>query len=181
MIQLHPDYLIFRTSHGELIPCSAETVTIELIGDASSALDPRIVREAAAAVVHFFKEDLGRETVSVAEFSAALERALKMFGYDVVTTACEHGTQPPGIDLHELARASDDVELGFFKHLREEFSRQPTDSEDAITFFHLRDCVKRLAGAKRWSHRCEALSDQIVFYLRECLSLHNPSRGLVVR
>src|SRR3569833_1988255 len=71
MIQLRPDCLIFQTSQGELIPCSAETVTIELIGDASSVLDPEIVREAASAVVHYFKHDLGRETVSVAEFSDA--------------------------------------------------------------------------------------------------------------
>ena len=69
MIQLHPEYLIFRTSQGELIPCSAESVTIELIGDASSFLDPDTVREAAAAVVHYFKNDLGQHTVSVAEFS----------------------------------------------------------------------------------------------------------------
>jgi hypothetical protein len=181
MIQLHPDYLIFRTSHGELIPCSAETVTIELMGDASSVLDPQVVREAAAAVVHFFKEELGRETVSVAEFSAALERALKMFGYEVVTTALERGAKPVGIDLDELARTGDEFELGFFKNLREEFSRQPKDSADAITFFGLRDCVKRLVRAKRWCQRCEVLSDQIVFYLRECLSIHNPTRGLVVR
>ena len=40
MIQLHPDCLIFRTSQGELIPCSAESVTIEMIGDASSVIDP---------------------------------------------------------------------------------------------------------------------------------------------
>jgi hypothetical protein len=181
MIQLHPDYLIFRTSHGELIPCSAETVTIELIGDATSVLDPQVVREAAAAVVHFFKEDLGRETVSVEEFSAALERALKMFGFDVVTTACERDGKPAGIDLGELVKAGDDFELGFFKNLREEFDRQPKDSREAITFIGLRECVKRLAGTKRWCQRCEVLSDQIVFYLRECLSLHHASRGLVVR
>ena len=178
---MHPDYLIFRTAHGELIPCSAETVTIELIGEATAVLDPQVVREAAAAVVHFFKEDLGRETVSVAEFSAALERALKVFGYDVVTTSCEREDKPPGIDLGELARAGDDVELGFFKNLRDEFSRQPRDAEEAITFVGLRECVKRLLRAKRWCQRCDRLSDQIVSYLRECLSLHQASRGLVVR
>ena len=180
MIQLHPDYLIFRTSHGELIPCSAETVTIELIGDASSALDPLTVREAAAAVVHYFKEELGRETVSVAEFSAALEHALKMFGYDVVTTASEQ-RGPQGIDLDELARAGDDCELGFFKRLRDEFEKQPKDDASLLRFVGLRDCVKRLARAKRWCHRCEQLSDQIVSYLRECVALQNVSRGLVVR
>jgi len=49
MIQLHPDCLIFRTSQGELIPCSAESVTIEMIGDASSLIDPETVREAPPA------------------------------------------------------------------------------------------------------------------------------------
>jgi hypothetical protein len=172
MIQLHPDYLIFRTSNGELIPCSAESVTIELIGDAASIL---------AAVVHFFKEELGRETVSVSEFTAALERALKMFGYDVVTCAQERGTRPAGIDLGELAAAGNDFELAFFKNVREEFFRQAAQAPEVITFFGLRNCVKRLVGTKRWSHRCELLSDQIVSYLRECLSLHYPTRGLVVR
>ena len=103
MIQLHPEYLIFRTSQGELIPCSAESVTIELIGDASSFLDPDTVREAAAAVVHYFKNDLGQHTVSVAEFSEALERALKCFGYEVTTNAIENGRAPVGTDLREVA------------------------------------------------------------------------------
>ena len=63
MIQLHPDCLIFETSSGESIPCSAEVVTIELVGD--SKLDPEIVREAASAVVYYFRHELGRDNVSV--------------------------------------------------------------------------------------------------------------------
>jgi hypothetical protein len=30
--------------------------------------------------------------------------------------------------------------------------------------------VKQIAGARRWNTRCEQLQDQIVAYLRECLS-----------
>ena len=128
MIQLHPDCLIFRTSQGELIPCSAESVTIEMIGDASSLIDPDTVREAAAAVVHYFKYDLHRETVSIAEFSEALQRALRCFGFDVTTSTFENGA-PNGTDLRELARAADDYELVFFQRLREEFLRQSKESK----------------------------------------------------
>lgn len=32
MIRLRPDCLVFKMSSGESIPCSAEKVTIELIG-----------------------------------------------------------------------------------------------------------------------------------------------------
>src|SRR5436853_5822899 len=91
MIQLHPDCLIFHTSAGESIPCSAEVVTIELVGD--SNLDPQVVREAAAAVVYYFKNELGRENVSVEEFSRALQRVLCKLGYDVTSPGVEDSQQ----------------------------------------------------------------------------------------
>ncbi|HEX7859304.1 MAG TPA: hypothetical protein VF773_03185 [Verrucomicrobiae bacterium] len=184
MIQLHPDCLIFRTSQGELIPCSAESVTIELIGDASSLLDPEIVREAAAAVVHYFKEDLHQHTVSVGEFSEALERALKIFGFEVTTTALENGRAPAGVDLRELAAAADDFELSFFKQLRDEFQKQAAqESTEVLRFCGLRGSVKQILGAKRWCQRCEQFSDQVVAFLRNCLSIEggSPARSLVVR
>ena len=39
-----------------------------------------------------------------------------------------------------------------------------------MRFHGLRVCVKQLAGARRWSNRCELLQDQIVDYLRGCLT-----------
>ena len=36
-------------------------------------------------------------------------------------------------------------------------------------FRGLRDCVKLLTGAKRWSPHCQSLNDQIVEYLRGCV------------
>jgi hypothetical protein len=34
----------------------------------------------------------------------------------------------------------------------------------------LRGCAKQLAGAQRWGPRCEKMSEQIVDYLRHCLT-----------
>ena len=184
MIQLHPDYLIFQTSQGELIPCSAESVTIELMGDASSLLDQETVRQAAAAVVHYFKHDLGQDTVSVGEFSKALERVLNAFGFNVTTTTSdEHELKMVVADLEEIAKSSDDFELTFFKNLRIEFERQVKTSPDVLSFCGLRPSVKMLVGAKRWGRKCESLSDQIVDFLRECLTMESgaPSRALVVK
>ena len=185
MIQLHPDYLIFQTSQGELIPCSAESVTIELIGDASSVLDPDTVRQAAAAVVHYFKQELGQETVSVGDFSQALERVLNSFGYDVSTS---NSDEAPDLrmtvsDMSEIARSSGAFELTFFQCLREEFHRQARTSPDVVSFCGLKPTVKAMVGAKRWCDRCEKLSDQIVEFLRECLIVEkaNESCALVVR
>ena len=178
MIQLHPEYLIFQTSQGELIPCSAESVTIELIGDASSLLDPEVVREAASAVVHYFKNELGRETVSVTEFSKALERVLNCFGFNVVTSTGEKETpaniRTTEMDLSNLVGDSvAQFELAFFNNLRSEFRKQVQSSPDILQFVGLRPTVKQMVGAKRWCHRCEAMSDQIVAFLRECLIMES--------
>jgi hypothetical protein len=39
-----------------------------------------------------------------------------------------------------------------------------------VRFRGLRGCVKQIAGARRWSQRCEQLEDQIISFLRECLN-----------
>ena len=179
MIQLHPDCLIFQTSTGENIPCSAEVVTIELVGDAN--LDPQVVREAAAAVVYYFRNELGREHVSVEEFSCALQKVLGKLGYEVsgadgpVTVGVAAGGIGPSkvtvANLPELASSSGKgFELFFFQRLRSELKAQLQTAPRVVRFQGLRTCVKQLSGRQRWCPFCEEMSDQIVNYLRECFS-----------
>jgi hypothetical protein len=98
-----------------------------------------------------------------------LEKVLQHLGY----TIHSHGT-PADIsesDLGYLAgEPGDDLELAFFPRLRDELRRGLKHSPRVLHFHGLRGCVKRIAGARRWSSRCEILQDQIVAYLRECLS-----------
>ncbi len=172
MIQLHADCLTFHMPDGESIPCSAEQVTIELIGDAAEVLDPEVVRNAARAVLHYFKVELGRTSVSVGEFSQALAGVLRGFGLAVNESGA--GKKPRrviGYDLRELAcESGKGFELAFFPRLRHELHQQLQHSPQVIRFRGLRGCVKQLAGARRWSDRCQQLSDQIVDFLRHCLS-----------
>jgi hypothetical protein len=83
MIQLKNDCLVFQTDNGEHIPCSAESVTFELMGEGAQLVDPELVRHASAAVLHYFKHELNRQSVSVGEFALALEKVLRSFGLSV--------------------------------------------------------------------------------------------------
>ena len=173
MIQLHPDCLIFETSSGESIPCSAEVVTIELVGD--SKLDPEIVREAASAVVYYFRTELGRDNVSIEEFSRALQKVLCRLGYEVSSADSDGPDLEDAFDrlavanLPELATSSGKgCELFFFQRLRTELKTQLQTAPRVVRFQGLRSCVKQLAGRQRWCPRCQKLNDQIVDYLREC-------------
>ena len=104
MIQLADDYLIFQLNNGESIPCSAELVSIELMGESAASFDRELVQNAATAVLHYFKQELGQDSVTVGEFSAALERVLRGFGISVITP--DPAAITPGLaeaDLNRLA------------------------------------------------------------------------------
>ena len=185
MIQLHSDCLVFKSETGQAIPCSAELVTIELIGEAANLLDPDLLRNAAAAVLHYFKEELGRSTVSMSEFSQALEHILRTFGL-MVDFPDPTPTTPriSDLDLRKLAfESGKGFELVFFPRLRDELRKSLQESPVVVRFQGLRSCVKQLIGAHRWSRRCEQLSDQIVAFLRLCWSseVATPGCAWVVR
>lgn len=207
MIQLNNDCLVFQLSNGESIPCSVERFTIELIGEAVEGIDSELIRNAAHAVLHHFRHDLKRSTVTLAEFSEALEKVLRSLGLNVTTTASSPGgtvgTADMGAidtalpvapiaaaallpdeetDLAQLA-ADGSFELDFFPRLRGLMRESLQRSPRYVRFTGLRPCAKRLVGAQRWSHRCSAMSDQIVDFLRECLNAETPAEqcALVVR
>jgi hypothetical protein len=170
MIALSSNCLLFQLSNGESVPCSAEMICVEIVGNPQSLIDPEMLRHAAASVFHYFKNDLERETVTVGEFAGALERVLRNLG---LTLYAGRNSEPEVLesDLSLLARESGvSLELFFFPRLRSELRFQLKQSPRMLRFRGLRGCVKRLTQARRWSARCEKLQEQIVEYLRQCLT-----------
>jgi hypothetical protein len=172
MIALASECLLFELPGGESVPFSAEHIAIEVSGDTTALFDSEFVRHAANAVFRYFKYELDRRTVSVSEFAEALEKVLS--GFASRTLAIKESRASRGVlesDLHRLANESGkDSELFFFSGLRAELRRQLGRSPRMVRFRGLRGCVKRLTGARRWSGRCRQLEEEIVDYLRGCLS-----------
>jgi hypothetical protein len=86
-------------------------------------------------------------------------------------------------DLQKLASDSGDAfELTFFPRLRDEVRAGLQKSPQLLRFRGLRNCVMQLAGARRWSARCQDLQEQILAFLRNCLNAepHPESCTLVV-
>src|SRR5947209_18000485 len=119
MILLRRDCLVFNTPAGESIPCSVDKVTVELVGATGDSLDKELIRNAARAVLHYFKEELGRNSVTVAEFLAALERALSGLGVNLKVPMPESALpRTVEADLLGLAfRSGKGCELFFFQSL----------------------------------------------------------------
>lgn len=171
MIALQSDCLIFQLTNGESVPCSAEMITIEIAGNAEGFIAPDVLHHAASSVFHYFKVELEREVVTVGEFAQALEKALQGLGLTLFAEKLEpRSSQTTETDLGLMAGDScDSLELFFFQRLRNELRTKLQQSPRVVHFRGLRGCAKQLAGARRWSARCEQMQDQIVGYLRECL------------
>ncbi|HOX56121.1 MAG TPA: hypothetical protein P5205_04845 [Candidatus Paceibacterota bacterium] len=172
MIAFSSDCLLFEMANGECIPCSADTVGVQLASDAGGLFDSEFVQQATKAVFHYFKHELGRQSVSASEFARALEKVLRGFAATAqVPPPPKSASNVLESDLCRLAHESGQGrELFFFPRLRAELQRHLQQSPRALRFHGLRGCVKHLAGARRWSRRCRTLEGEIVAYLRECLS-----------
>jgi hypothetical protein len=171
MIALHSDCLLFQLANGESIPCSADMIAVEIVGEINGLLEPDTLRHAAASVFHYFKTELAREAVTIGEFSLALEKALYHLGYTIHAQEPAPAPETGATDLARLAGETEgSLELLFFPRLRDELRVRLRRSPRLVRFRGLRGCVKQLVGARRWSNRCEQLQDQIVGYLRGCLT-----------
>ena len=185
MILLADDCLVFHTAEGEGIPYSAEMISVELMGESASMFDPEFLRHAAAAVFHYFRDELGRDSVTMAEFTLALERVLRGFKLSPATPPIDNAS--PCVAQSDLCRlvgeSNNACELFFFPRLRDELRAQLRQSPQLLCFKGIRCCVKRLVGARRWGPRCQALHDRIVEFLRSCMSHENrgTSCALVVK
>lgn len=173
MIQQRSDCLVFETDDGQCIPCSAEELTIELVGKGSKSVTPELIHNAASALLHYFKNDLGREKVSIGEFTEALVTLLQKFGYQVTEGGAVVDRKPTLVEvrLETLVEGGDGaMEMAFFNRLRTEVRKSLGQGEVVLRMVGLRGCVKQLSGSRRWNGRCRELSDQIVEFLRQCVS-----------
>lgn len=171
MIQLHSDSLVFEVSGGDKIPCSVEKLTIEILADSLDHIDPQVIQQAAAAVLHYFKDDLGRDNVTVGEFTTALERVLQGLGFQVegstITKPSEEAVAE--VDLAHLAAShGTGLELDFYNSLRQSLREALVTTPRVVRFSGLRPCAKRLARVRRWCPKCTQVSDEIVGFLRAC-------------
>lgn len=181
MIQLHSDCLVFEVSGGDKIPCSVEKLTIEILADSLDQVDPEVIHEAAKAVLHYFKDDLGRDTVTVDEFTQALQHVLTGLGYVVQSSSDTSPTAPPHppriaeADLAVLAEnLGDGLELRFYSSLRAQLRALLAATPQVVRFRGLRPCAKRLARVRRWCPRSLEVSDEIVRFLRDCWGAERP-------
>lgn len=183
MTPIPSDSLVFNLAGGDMIPCAGPEVAFELAGEAAALVNPEVVQNAAAAVLHYFRHEMKRTWVSAGEFSAALEVVLHSLGLTQLRAGTQEAGAPEAVQETDLrGLVGEGMEMMFFQRLRDELRRQLAPAPRVVRFHGLRPSVMQLTGAQRWSPRCRHLQDRIVDYLRTSLQAEPLGRpcGLVV-
>ena len=158
MIALAADCILLRRENGEAEPVAAGAISVEVVTEGQSPFDEDFVKEASAAVLHYFKHVELRDSVTLGEFAAALERVLRGFDSESGAGAERAGPRIVAADLLKLAAAAGEAfELTFFPRLRDELRSQLRVSPHILRFRGLRGCVLQLMRARRWTRRCRHL------------------------
>ncbi len=196
MIDLHRDSILLVHENGEAVPFCAADVSFDVVGPSvgASGISDELLRQCTAGIVHYFKSDLGRFRITLAEFSAAMVRVLAGFGYDVEVNGMTEGEPahdaqptPPTVvplDLQHLAIDAGKMgELEFFPRLKSLMEQGMAQGPRTLDLHGLRPAVKQLLGRKQWSPACRELERRIVETLRHwCRSRPVPRPvGMVVR
>lgn len=171
MIQLNPDCIMMELEGGNALPCSVEIMTVELLGENASWMDPEILQNICQAVILYLRDELGKESVSFHEFTRVLEEVLRGFGFDMtVPQAVSSSGRVDKTDICEwLGRQDTGLELILFQRLREELAKRLEHEPPSVLWIHgLRNFVKSQLGARRWSRKCQHLNDQLIAFIRDC-------------
>ncbi len=169
MIALRRDCLLIASKEGPFIPCSMEHLTIEFVGPASQMLDPEVLRHASAAVIHYFKVELGCEVVSTSQFTEALSKVLEGLGVFLEPNpdSGDESSTVRVLDLRTLASGSSQLgELEFCWRLRSLLREFLREKPERIEFHGLRGCVKVLADRQHWCETCDRVETWIVDLVR---------------
>lgn len=199
MIELKRDCIWLAQEGGEAIPCSVEDLTFEVVGGGSADIEPEVLRNAASAVLHYFKVDQGRTRITLGEFAEALARVLMGLGYPVEVAGGSPGGSaelvnpnnstgaPEGVrttDLRILACESGKMgELSFFPRLHSALRESLADGVRTVEFRGLRGAVKQLLGKKHWSKGCRELEERILESIRNWYAQERAGqkKALVIR
>jgi len=185
MIQVQPDCFWIQTDKGDLIPCTPDSIAVEVLSNESILLDAEVVKQAVHAILYYFQHDLGRNSITVSEFTQSLEEALKSVEGLAQMAECDAAKKVmEQLDIASLVHASNcGFELMFFNQLRQVMTEKLASKPHVVQCIRLREGIKTILGQNHWNRKCQQLSDQVVDFLRSLLKNHpaHPACALIIR
>ncbi len=131
-----------------------------------------IAEDIARGVVAYLETRFPATAITIEQLEAKICRTLEKIGFQDV--AAEITVDPPMIrvNLHDLARQSEGIELVFFKLLDHRVCQLQTVGAKKLSLTGTKAAIKQLRATKHWNTHCSALENEIVHLVRRRLARH---------
>jgi hypothetical protein len=131
-----------------------------------------IAEDIARGVVVYLETRFPATAITIEQLEDKICRTLAKIGFQDV--AAHITVDPPMIrvNLHDLARQSQGIELLFFKLLDNRVTQLQTVGAKKLALTATKAAIKQLRATKTWTPNCSALENEIVQLVRRRLSQH---------
>ncbi|MCB1063836.1 MAG: hypothetical protein KDN20_13050 [Verrucomicrobiae bacterium] len=167
MIALPAEYPFIRISQENLALCEPAWLQETLKHAANAAEMPEwLAEDVSKGVESYLKNHYPGTVIEVGDLFDRIRSTLNGLGLTDLANHLNDEPPPVRISLTELARrAGPGFEIGFFQMLRRQFQTATHGGARQLVCYGLRGCVKKLAGAEKWSPRCRRLESEIREFL----------------
>jgi hypothetical protein len=121
--------------------------------DAQGQADWWIADDIARGVISYLRHRYAQTTITLEALTSKIREALNRIGFKEVAEALNIATPVVTLDVLELVRESERLELTFFPLLEERLSHLQQNGAQRIVLGSLREAAKALSSSKHW---CEA-------------------------
>src|SRR5205823_1625174 len=169
MVAFKEEFPYLRTNSGQLFEFSRDWLHAAITRAADEAGYPEWwltdhVTESIAFYLHLRNDE---NVVAFNQLSQTVRDVLEAIGYKEIGPHFTPAPPPICISLLDIAHcAGASYELAFFALLEKRISALIDAGADNLRLSSLQLCVKHLRGTKTWTRACDALREEIVFFVR---------------
>ncbi len=131
-----------------------------------------IAEDIARGVLVYLEQRFPATAITIQELEDKICRTLAKIGFDDV--AAHVSVDPPliRVNLSDLARQSDGIELVFFQLLDHRVTQLQTVGAKRVSLTATKAAIKHLRATKNWTVQCSLLEVEIEYLVRNRLSRH---------
>lgn len=165
MICLPNQLPLLRYGTHEVVQYESRWLTDSIMAAAQKAghEDWWFAHDISRAVIEYLRERFPSTFITIDQLYDKIARVLDHMGWTDIAAKLDRKPPPLKISLVEMAEvASDGFELEFFRILTRRLQDVSQTGCQQVLLFGLRDAVKHLQRARRWTLACEMLSREII-------------------
>ena len=126
-----------------------------------------LAEHVASSIICYIEATYHNNVITMTRFYDIVLSVLQAIGHPELALHFQTLDLPFELSLIDLAQeAGSGYELAFFRLLKERIQPALSNQASNLDFYGLRQCVRHLQSAKRWSRRCSELRNEIVEFLR---------------